>query len=47
MHEEKQITTVRVIKQDGEEFMVTQDFRKNRVNVEVEDGKITKIRNVK
>lgn len=34
---------IRVIKQDGKSFMVTQDFQPTRVNVEVEAGVVTKV----
>lgn len=35
--------TIRVIEEDGEEFMVTMEKRNNRINVVVKKGIITKI----
>ncbi len=37
---------LRVIKEDGEPFMVTMDFRLDRVNVIVDDGIITSIQKI-
>ncbi len=34
--------TVRLIKKDGESFVVTMDFRFDRINIEVENDIITK-----
>jgi hypothetical protein len=34
---------VRVVKRDGEEFMVTADYRANRVNLVVEDNIVTSV----
>ena len=34
---------MRVVIEDGEGLMVTEDFCENRVNVEIKDGKIGKI----
>ena len=33
--------TVRVVAQDGERFIVTEDYNTNRVNLVVQDGKVT------
>ena len=35
--------SIRVIKQDGEARLHTQDFKPTRVNVEVEKGIVTKV----
>lgn len=35
-------TNYRVTKEDGNHFIVTQDFRPDRVNFEVEDGVIVR-----
>jgi hypothetical protein len=35
--------TIRVIRKDGEPCICTQDVKPNRVNVEVENGKISKV----
>ena len=32
----------RITRKDGETFMVTQDFVANRINFEIDDGKVTK-----
>jgi hypothetical protein len=34
--------TVRVVKQDGESFPVTMDFRTDRINTQVEAGVVTR-----
>lgn len=36
--------TLRVESIDGENFMVTQEFNTKRINVKIENGKITKSR---
>jgi hypothetical protein len=33
--------TIRVVAQDGERFIVTEDYNTNRVNLVVQDGKVT------
>lgn len=38
--------TLRVMRQDGEDLMGTADFRPNRVNVEVTEGRVTAILNL-
>ena len=47
IQDDQRIIVVRVVAEDGEEFMTTMDFREDRVNVEVENGKITKVRGIK
>jgi hypothetical protein len=37
------INSVRVVKRDGKSLPVTRDLRRDRVNVEVDNGKITKV----
>ena len=34
---------VRIVEQDGESFMVTMDFRTNRVNLVIENGVVTRV----
>ena len=38
-------TPWRITREDDESFMVTQDFVENRVNFEIDDGKVTKATN--
>jgi outer membrane lipoprotein SlyB len=33
---------LRVVSRDGEDFMVTQDYKTDRVNITVKSGKVTK-----
>ena len=45
LEEAKSLTTldIRVIRMDEQMFMVTQDFRTNRVNVQIDNNIITSI----
>ncbi len=38
--------SVRPVRVDGQACIVTQDYRLDRINVEIENGVITKIRNL-
>lgn len=38
--------TIRVTMKDGEAAVVTRDFRTDRLNVEIRDGKITGLRGI-
>lgn len=37
---------MRVIREDGQDFAVTMDLRKDRVNVEIDGGKIAKVHDI-